>query len=273
MKAEETTHGHPLNSLDEDAALRQILEGTAKETGERFFFALVENLAKALDIFGAWVTIWHGETRLRAVAFWLGDRFVPDYEYELAGTPCEPVFRECRLVHIQDRLVELYPNDPDLKPVGAVSYMGVPLLDVDGAILGHLAILDKHPLPAEARVLALFRIFAARAGAELRRLRAEHQITESEERLRRLFDSAMDAIVEVDSALNITRMNPAAGQTFNCTNQEMSGRNLCQFLPGKGMKQISELMHQLDSDGGGRRSVWIPGRLQALMAGGRGVLG
>ena len=272
MKAEETTHGHPLNSLDEDAALRQILEGTAKETGERFFFALVENLAKALDIFGAWVTIWHGETRLRAVAFWLGDRFVPDYEYELAGTPCEPVFRECRLVHIQDRLVELYPNDPDLKPVGAVSYMGVPLLDVDGAILGHLAILDKHPLPAEARVLALFRIFAARAGAELRRLRAEHQITESEERLRRLFDSAMDAIVEVDSALNITRMNRAAGQTFNCTNQEMIGRNLCQFLPGKGMKKISELMHQLDSDGGGRRSVWIPGRLQALMAGGREFL-
>ena len=32
----------PLRELDEDAALRTILEGTATETGERFFAALVE---------------------------------------------------------------------------------------------------------------------------------------------------------------------------------------------------------------------------------------
>jgi len=268
MKAEETSHEHPLQTLDEDAVLRQILEGTAKETGERFFYVLVENLAKALNIFGAWVTIWHGETRLRAVAFWLGDRFVPDYEYELAGTPCEPVFRECRLVHIQERLVELYPNDPDLKPMGAVSYIGVPLLDVDGTILGHLAILDKQPLPSEARVFALFRIFAARAAAELRRLRAEYQIIEREERLRRLFDSAMDAIVEFDPNLEITRMNPAAGQTFSCAIQEMIGHNLSQLLSSEAQKQISVHMHELDSDAGGRRSLWIPGRLQALTAAG-----
>ena len=35
----------PLQGLDEDAALRTILEGTATATGERFFAALVENLA------------------------------------------------------------------------------------------------------------------------------------------------------------------------------------------------------------------------------------
>ncbi len=269
MKTEDTTPGHPLQRVDKGAALLQILEGTATETGERFFYALVENLAKALGIFGAWVTIWHGESRLRAVAFWLGDRFVPDYEYNLAGTPCEPVFRECRLVHIQDRVMELYPNDPDLKPIGAVSYMGVPLLDVDGAILGHLAILDKRPLPSEARVLALFRIFAARAAAELRRLRAENQIIEREDRLRRLFDSAIDAIVEFDRNLTITRTNPAAGKTFNCTSQEMSGRNFADFLSGEGRIKILALMRELDDDSRARPSLWIPAGLRALAADGR----
>ena len=43
----------PLRGLDEDAALRTILEGTATETGEQFFAALVENLAKALSTQGA----------------------------------------------------------------------------------------------------------------------------------------------------------------------------------------------------------------------------
>jgi hypothetical protein len=28
---------------------------------------------------------------LRALAFWLGDRFVPDYEHHIDGTPCEAV--------------------------------------------------------------------------------------------------------------------------------------------------------------------------------------
>src|SRR5262245_34502679 len=182
-----------LRGLDEAAALRQIVEGTANETGEGFFAALVEHLAKALNTHGAWVTITDGHARrLRAVAFWLGDRLVPDYEYDLAGTPCEPVFRECRLVHIQDNVIQLYPDDLDLKPIGAVSYLGVPLLDVDGKILGHLAVLDRRPMPEEPRVLALFRIFAARAAAELQRLRAERQVREREEKLRRLFDSALE---------------------------------------------------------------------------------
>ena len=47
---------HPLQVLDEDVVLRTILEGTATETGERFFAALVDNLANALGTHGAWVT-------------------------------------------------------------------------------------------------------------------------------------------------------------------------------------------------------------------------
>jgi hypothetical protein len=42
--------------IDEDNALRAIVEGTARATGERFFESLVENLARALNTHGAWVT-------------------------------------------------------------------------------------------------------------------------------------------------------------------------------------------------------------------------
>jgi hypothetical protein len=40
----------PFADLNEETALRTILEGTATETGERFFKAPVEKLAKALRI-------------------------------------------------------------------------------------------------------------------------------------------------------------------------------------------------------------------------------
>ena len=263
LKTEQTLTENPLQVADEGAVLREILEGTAKETGERFFTALVENVAKALGTYGAWVTIWHGEKRLRAVAFWLGGRFVEDYEYDLAGTPCEPVFKDCRLVHISDRLVDLYPNDPDLGPMGAVSYMGVPLLDLDGQILGHLAVLDTLPMPEEPRLLALFRIFAARAAAELQRLRAEQRLREREEKLRRLFDSAMDAIIEFDQGLNITRVNPAAQKTFRRSEMEMLGGKFTDFLSEPSRERILALMRELEAKRDGRRSLWIAGGLQA----------
>jgi PAS domain S-box-containing protein len=261
MKTEDTSVTHPLQKLDEDAALRQIVEGTARETGEQFFYALVKHLAKALDVLSALVTIWHGEARVRAVACWLGDRFVP-YEYDLAGSPCERVFRERRLVHIWDGVADLFPKDPDLKPIGAVSYMGVPLLDVDGTILGHLAIVDKRPLPPDAQVFALFRIFAARAAAELQRIRAE-------ERLRRLFDSVMDAIVEFDQDLKVTRLNPAAEQAFHCTAGEVVGASMARFLVEESCRRLKGLVEEIRAHPSGRQSLWIAGGLRGLAGEGR----
>ena len=67
--------------------------------------------------------------------------------------------------------------------MGAVSYMGVPLTDLDGTVLGHLAVMDRKPMPAMPESITLFEIFAGRAAAELRRLRAEQQVREREAQL------------------------------------------------------------------------------------------
>ena len=52
----------PLQDLETDEALRAILQGTATETGQGFFAALVQNLSKALGTHGAWVTEYFPET-------------------------------------------------------------------------------------------------------------------------------------------------------------------------------------------------------------------
>ncbi len=83
MKNTAKSNQHPVHGVDENTALRMIVEGTASETGERFFAALVKNLAKALNRKGAWVTEYlEEEYRLRALAFWLEDDFVDEYEYD-----------------------------------------------------------------------------------------------------------------------------------------------------------------------------------------------
>jgi PAS domain S-box-containing protein len=259
----------PLGGLDEGAALRSILEGTAKETGEGFFVALVENLAKALNTHGAWVTEYLEESRrLRALAFWMGGQWIHDWEMNIDGTPCAAVIDQRCLVHFPDNLLNLYPNNVDVKAIGAVSYMGVPLLDLDGKILGHLAVLDKRPMPEEPRALALFQIFAARAAAELRRLRAEAQVHEREEKLGRLVNSAMDAIIEIDRNLNVSRVNAAAEKIFGCSSQEIVGQLFTRFLSPDSRETLATLIVDIDLRPEGERYAWIPGGLKAKFASG-----
>ena len=259
----------PLAELDEESALRTILEGTANETGEKFFAALVENLARALNTHGAWVTEYIQERRrLRALAFWMDGQWIKDYETDIAGTPCERVIDSADIVHFPDNLFKLFPDDPDIAAINAVSYLGMPLKDVDGKILGHLAVIDRRPIPEEPKVQALFRIFAARAAAELQRQSVEKQVRERGEKLRRLFDSAMDAIIELDENLKVTRVNPAAEQAFRCPARQAVGGEFSQFVSNKSYPKILRLIDEFKPCPPERRSAWVPGGLRGVASGG-----
>ena len=253
-------------------ALRDIVEGTAAQTGGAFFDALVKHLAHALGTKCAWVTEWLEDTRrLRALSFWVDDGYYQGvYEYDIANTPCEPVIERQRLIHVPDRLIELYPGDPDLQPLGAVSYMGIALLDTDGRLLGHLAILHDEPMPTDAHATAIFNIFASRAAAELRRLRLDRALREREHKLSRLIDSAMDAIVELDGELCITHMNHAAEEVFGCNAADVAGRALGRFLRNESRGRLLYLTRELARRPEGKQSLWIPDGLEAIRADGAG---
>jgi PAS domain S-box-containing protein len=257
--------------IDEETALRAVVEGTASDTGRDFYRALVRNLALALDTHGAWLTeLDERRGRLRALAFWLGDRFIDEFDYPIAGTPCETAVREARLVHIPDRVLDLYPKDPDEFPGhGVVSYLGVPLLAPDRRVLGHLAVIDVRPMPEEKRLLTLFHVFANRALAEMRRVRVEQDLRERQEKLSRLIGSAMDGIVELDGDLRITLMNAAAEKVFACIAAESAGKPVEALLGSAATAKLRTLADELDRRGAGEQSLWIPDGLVAAPRGSR----
>ena len=252
------------------AALRIVLEGTASEIGEGFFRALVENLARALDTRGAWVTEFDPRARrLRALAFRLDGQWVEGFEQPVDGTPCQVVVENRRLVHFPDRVLELFPNDPDVRRMGAVSYLGVPLRDLDGTVLGHLAVMDSKPMPENPVQLALFEIFAGRAAAELRRLRAEAEVRAQEARLGRLVESTMDGIVQLDGELRVTRMNPAAERTFEIPAEHAQGLPLDRLVSPEDVAKVAGLCRELQGRPPAERSAWVQGGFGGLTAGGR----
>jgi PAS domain S-box-containing protein len=259
--------GRSRHTISDADALRLVVENTVAETGTEFFRALVKNLAAVMGTAGAWVTEYLPEARrLRALAFWVNGGFVEHYEYDIAGTACVQVVGERRLVHVPERVIELYPDDADLVPLKAVSYMGVPLLDTDGSVMGHLAVLDTKPLPPEPRLLSLFEIFAARAAAEQRRMRKEAEVRAREEQLDALLAGAMDAILVLDEDYCAVRVNPAAEKLFGFDAKALTGARLRDLLDSESAARLPALVRELEQRPDGARHLWIPQYLSAVRA-------
>jgi len=239
-------------------ALRLVVEGTVAETGRDFFRALVRNLAQALGTTGAWVTEFlPEENKLRALAMWLNDDFVEHYEYSLPGTACQSVIRQRTLVHIPERLIELFPQDTDLVPLNAVSYLGAPLLDTDGTVLGHVSVLDTKPMPRDERAVSLFEIFAARAAAEHRRLKVEREVRAREQQLSTLLETAMDAILVLDAELKVVRLNHAATRLFGCTEKDILGEGIHDFLVKDSAARVETFTRELETRPEGKQQLWV----------------
>src|SRR5437763_14695686 len=107
--------------------------------------------------------------------------------------------------------------------MGIESYLGVPLRGMDGTTLGHLAVFDDRPMNAEPRRLFIFRIFAARAAAELERLRYEKMLADSEQRYRDLYEEAPNAYIYEDLDWRFVHANQAAVRLVVLKTEEVRG--------------------------------------------------
>jgi transcriptional regulator with PAS, ATPase and Fis domain len=247
------------------AALKSIFEGTSEHTGKQFFKSLVKHLAEVLSVYGVWVTEYKEEIQsLNALAFWIDGKFIEKYEYKIKGTPCEPAFGTNDIVHVPENVIDIYPGDPDLPPLKAVSYMGIALRDIDGKILGNLAMLDQKPMPQLPETFVIFKLFASRAAAELRRIQDENRLHESEAKIKRLLNGTMDAIVELNEDMEITQANAAALHTFRVTREAFVGRSLKQYLEKKAYQKLLDTIPFLERQKNQLNCLWIQGYLECM---------
>jgi formate hydrogenlyase transcriptional activator len=158
-------------------------------------------------------------------------------EYDLAATPCDAVARG-GFVHHPTGVSANFPHATPLVSLGIDSYMGVPFLDGEGNVLGHLAVFDERPMPPEPRRLFIFRIFAARTTAELERLRAEKRLLESEGRYRDLYEEAPVGYLSVNGEGRILSINRRATQMIGQREDEMNGRSIFDFFAHKSAGKV-----------------------------------
>src|SRR5918996_1266343 len=175
-------------------ALHYVIEGIAGATGEEFFHSLVKHLANALEVRYSFATECtdHSQVRVRSLAFWDGNGFAKEVEYPLTGTPCEKVI-DGDICSYSEQLQLLFPLDKDLVALGVESYLGVPLKNFAGKVLGHLVVMDTKPRVFYENEQRILRVFATRAGSELERIRAYSHV--------QLLNSELGVLLDVNRAI------------------------------------------------------------------------
>jgi len=88
--------------------------------------------------------------------------------YELKHTPCENVV--CgKLECYPEKVTNLFPQDQLLVDMNIESYLGSPLRDSKGDVIGIIVGMGETPIENKELIITLFRIFSGRISAEIER--------------------------------------------------------------------------------------------------------
>jgi len=225
-----------------EIALQNLIQGTASVTGEDFFAALVEHIAKALNVQHVAVSELHGES-LTTLAFWSHGQLLPNLTYALEQTPCERSMRAGRYCHPAD-VQAAFPGDPDLAWLNVQSYLGIALVNTAGQAIGNLCVLDSQPLANPTQAENILRVFAARTSAELERNRAIaalHQLNRelegrveqrtgelqsSEQKFRAIFNSTFQFMALLTPEGRILEVNQTALDFAHLTLADVVGQSV-----------------------------------------------
>ncbi len=110
-------------------------------------------------------------------------------------------------------------------------YLAIPVTNSSAEVMGHLAIMDTKPMPLDNIDLSVFRIFGARAGAELQRVKLEAQMKHNEERMRDLFDEAPVAYVHEGLDSKLLRVNRTGMKSLGITADQVKDLYGRDFIP------------------------------------------
>jgi PAS domain S-box-containing protein len=223
-----------------DERIRRLFEHTASVTGEAYFHTLVRELARALGMRWAFVAAFEAAGRARILAHWDEIRGpVSLVTFDLRETPCEVVY-DNGVFQVSHGVHRQFPKDRFLTEFQVESYLGVVMRTSEGSLLGHLAAFDGRPMEAPLHAESVMRVFAARAAAELERVRADRALHQARDRLASVIASATHAIVSVDPEMRIVLFNAAAERLFRLSAKEAEGHDALRLFAGERERLLAD---------------------------------
>ncbi|SEK45346.1 PAS domain S-box-containing protein [Stigmatella aurantiaca] len=232
-----------------EQSFQSLMSGLAAAEGDELFRGLVAQLGSAFHGTGALVgVLTQDQEQLRTLAFWSGDRFEENLTFALQGTVHQEILLRGS-VQVPEGIQGRFPGDPTLPRLGAQACLGVGLRDAQGRAIGVLAVGGRGALLADRKDQTLFEVFAARAEAELGRLRAEAELVRTRVFLRTFLEAVPDPIFIKDRAHRWILVNAAFAQALGLPMEKLVGRSDYDLIPAHEAGLFWERDEQVFSSG------------------------
>lgn len=200
--------------------IRNIAAGVAASTGREFFRNLVTRIANTLGVKYAMIAQLISDSRGQTLAIVNENEIRDNFDFDLKGTLCERVIQQGVCCY-PSKVCKQFPKDHRLQNMEIESYIGIPLLSADQEILGLLVAMDTKPLQKQKQATSLLEIFAARATAELERVRGESQL----QLAANVFENIDEGVVVTDTHAKIVAINKAVSEITGYSEKELLGQN------------------------------------------------
>ena len=160
---------------DAQVAFQSLVACTSLTTSEEFFSTLVASLAMLLNVDNVVIAerLDLDSLELRTLAIWHQGKLQTNLPITADQTPCAEVIKTGKMQHTQSLQL---PEEHPMAPLGATVYLGVPLLDNQGRVIGTLFILHSRPLEDLDLAKSFLQVLAARSAAELQRTQVQQAL-------------------------------------------------------------------------------------------------
>ncbi len=238
---------------EHERLIEQLSQSALRRTGEDFFLALTRQLAELLgaELVMTGEVIDDGAAIRTLAAFRGGDHIEP-MTYALAGSVCAEVLEKGSIVVDGDLQARSWGHTV-VAQSALESVVSTALCSPSGARTGVLAVGFPGRVPDPERYLKPLQIFAARAGAELERVRAERDARASEQRVRELIDALPDKAFLFDRAGRYLIVHVPSHLAPLVPVETLLGRTMTEVLPPEAAAYFMSELERVFETGAARQ--------------------
>ena len=131
-------------------------------------------------------------------------------------------------------------------------YAGVPIRTPDGHILGSFCAIDHEARQVSADQLDMLSILGRQVADQLELRRQLLLTKEYEQRLRTLFETAVDVIITIDEAGVIEDVNAVVNRLLGYEPSELVGQSVGMLMPPRHRERLEQYLRQYLNDPGAK---------------------
>jgi PAS domain S-box-containing protein len=252
-----------------DQALPKIITRLKSKYGGDFFNEITLQLNKITGADHTFIAqVDYDRFTSKTISLVVKNQLSDNFEYDLDNTPCAIITKDQVCLYPKN-VCSFFPKDQLLVDMKIEGYIGVPLHDSQGKIIGFIVTLHENEINNANFIKTLFELFSGRIAVEMERNVQEKnlkqlniklatkidELVRSETKLSLHIENTPLGFIAWDKHFRCTNWNKAAEKIFGYSSNEAIGKHAAELiLPPEIRKDIDEVYESLLNQTGGYQS-------------------